>query len=72
MGLDCRPFIIAEMSGSHNQSLERALSTVEVAAKSDTFALKIQTCSADNQNAGYRQNSKIRAIHTFKKVSIIN
>lgn len=37
------PFVIAEMSGNHNQSLERALSIVEAAAKSGANALKIQT-----------------------------
>ncbi len=37
------PFVIAEMSGNHNQSLERALLIVEAAAKSGANALKIQT-----------------------------
>lgn len=37
------PFIIAEMSGNHNQSLNRALEIVESAAKSGVHALKIQT-----------------------------
>jgi len=43
IGRDYLPFIIAEMSGNHNQSLERALEIVEVAAKSGAHALKIQT-----------------------------
>lgn len=44
---DVRPFIIAEMSGNHNQSLERALAIVEAVAKSGAHALKIQTYTAD-------------------------
>ena len=32
------PFVIAEMSGNHNQSLERALEIVEVAAKTGAHA----------------------------------
>lgn len=41
------PFVIAEMSGNHNQSLERALEIVEVAAKAGAHALKIQTYTPD-------------------------
>jgi pseudaminic acid synthase len=42
-----KPFIIAEMSGNHNQSLERALEIVEAVAKTGAQALKIQTYTAD-------------------------
>jgi len=47
IGLNRRPFIIAEMSGNHNQSLDRALEIVEAASKTGVNALKIQTYTAD-------------------------
>ncbi|MBQ2646392.1 MAG: pseudaminic acid synthase [Achromobacter sp.] len=47
VGPDAPPFIIAEMSGNHNQSLDRALEIVDAAAKAGAHALKIQTYTAD-------------------------
>lgn len=47
VGIKHSPFIIVEMSGNHNQSLERALEIVEAAAESGAHALKIQTYTAD-------------------------
>ena len=47
IGLDHPPFIIAEMSGNHNQSLERALEIVDAAAKTGVHGLKIQTYTPD-------------------------
>lgn len=46
-GLTQRPFIIAEMSGNHNQSLETALKIVDAAADAGAHALKLQTFSED-------------------------
>src|SRR5436190_15594158 len=47
IGQGQKPFIIAEMSGNHNQSLERALAIVDAAAQAGAHALKIQTYTAD-------------------------
>lgn len=47
VGAEHPPLIIAEMSGNHNQSLERALEIVDAVAKTGAHALKIQTYTPD-------------------------
>lgn len=47
IGLSEPPFVIAEMSGNHNQSLQRALEIVDAAAKAGAHAVKLQTYTAD-------------------------
>ncbi len=42
-----RPFVIAEMSGNHNQSLDRALEIVDAVADAGAHALKLQTYTPD-------------------------
>lgn len=47
IGVHTKPFIIAEMSGNHNQSLERALHLVDLAAEAGVDAVKLQTYTPD-------------------------
>lgn len=47
VGEQFSPFIVAEMSGNHNQSLDRALQIVEAAALAGAHAIKLQTYTAD-------------------------
>ena len=48
IGQEFPPFVIAEMSGNHNQSLQRALSIVDAAAEAGAHAIKLQTYTPDS------------------------
>lgn len=55
LGVGRPPLIIAEMSGNHNGSLERALELVEVAGQAGAHALKLQTYTPDTMTIDVRE-----------------
>lgn len=55
IGVGYPPFVIAEMSGNHNQSLERAIEIVDSAAASGAHAMKLQTYTADTMTLDVKE-----------------
>lgn len=57
IGPQAPPWIVAEMSGNHNQSLDRAMALVEAAAAAGAHALKLQTYTAETMTLDLREGA---------------
>lgn len=67
-----KPFIIAEISGNHNQSLEQALKIVEEAKQSGVDAIKLQTYTPDTMTLPLNDNEFVvgNALQLWKGKSL--
>ena len=50
LGDSCPPYVIAEMSGNHNSSIDRAKQLIDAAFNAGASAIKLQTYTADSQH----------------------
>ncbi|MBK7312095.1 MAG: pseudaminic acid synthase [Sphingobacteriaceae bacterium] len=54
IGINSKPFVIAEMSGNHNNSIDRAKEIIKAAADSGAHAIKLQTYTADTMTIDHK------------------
>lgn len=72
IGSSAKPFIIAELSGNHNQSLERAMKIVEEAKNAGADAIKLQTYTPDSMTLQLNENEFVvgNSLHLWKGKSL--
>ena len=51
-----KPFIIAEISGNHKQSLKRALKLIDIAAEAGVDAIKLQTFTPESMTLNIKKD----------------
>ena len=56
IGPGAAPFIIAEMSGNHGQSIEKAKALIDAAANAGAHAVKLQTYTPDTITLDVHEN----------------
>lgn len=70
IGLNSKPFIIAEMSGNHNQSFDRAIEIVQAAAKAGVHALKLQTYTKDTMTIDHAKDEFVVDLDLWEGTSL--